>query len=143
MGGARGSHGPMVQKVFADGSTAKITPPRRRAPSSTEGPAYIMLDMVTAVTLPDRLTRTEQKVMAVVLGEYRLGEPFCLLTASDIALRAGLSRQNCAKAMKNLIEGEWLKKISAKCWRVNSHYGWRGNREEWENMRKTEEPPRW
>jgi hypothetical protein len=138
-----GTHGPMVEKVLADGTRVKVSPPRRRTPSSVDGPAYIMLDMDTAVTVPDRLNRTQQKIMNVVLSEYRLGEPYCLLTASDIALRAGISRQNCAKAMKELVEGAWLFKISPKCWRVNAHYGHRGNREQWQEMKRMEEPPRW
>lgn len=110
-------------------------------PNATEGAPYIMLDMIVATRAPMMLTRTEQVILNVMLAEYRLGEPYCLLTQAKIAERAGIKRQNISTAMKRLLDDRWVFKVSPTCWYVNPHYGYRGSRADWNALRRQTDPP--
>lgn len=134
--------GPVTGKVYADGTQVAVNQPRRRMPNIKEGAPYIMLDMIVAVRAPMLLTRTEQVILNVMLGEYRLGEPYCRLNQAQIADRAQIKRPNISAALKRLVEDEWVFKISSTCWYVNPHYGYRGSRADWHELRRQTNPPK-
>lgn len=133
--------GPLSARHYESGETIPVRPIRRRRVNVPEGVAYIMLDMLVAVRAPVMLTRTEQVVMNIMLGEYRLGEAYCRLNQTEIAALAQMKRQNVAAAMKRLLRDRWIFKVSSNCWYVSPHYGFRGSRSDWYALRRQTDPP--
>jgi hypothetical protein len=135
--------GPLVGKTYADGTTIPVKAPRRRTPSTKEGPTYVMVDTYALAKMADVFTRTEQKILAAILIEHRLGEPYALLTQADIGRRIGMKRQNVSITLKKLVEDGWVQRISPSCWSVSPYYGWRGTRSDWTSARNNAPMPNW
>lgn len=135
--------GPLRSRKYEDGTEVVVKPARRRTPGTQEGPNYVMLDIYALAKAPDIFTRTEQKLLGLIVSEYRLGEPYCLLSQADIARRIGVSRQNCNRALKVLVDDGWVSRISDRCWTVSPFFGWRGSRPEWASARRAAVQPNW
>lgn len=100
-----------------------------------------MLEINLALEVNPLLNPTQHRIVALILSDYRDGEPWARYTAAEICRELDLAPPNFYRALKPLRESGLVIKRSSTMWQVSPHYGWRGSRKSWEAaVRETEAP---
>lgn len=100
-----------------------------------------MTDTTLAFEVNPLLNPTQHRIVALILGDYRDGEPWARFTAAELCRELDVAPPNFYRALKPLRESGMVIKVSSTLWQVNPHYGWRGSRKGWEAaIRKTSAP---
>lgn len=138
------SRGRLTHKKYSDGTEIAVKHGPRRRPANTGKPVYVMIHLDAAVLAPLALSTTQVAILNMILTDYRQDEPYAIgLRVTDIAERLTLTRQAAHRAVKDLMDRNFLYRPDSSTWVVNPHYGWRGSKVKWAAQLEIAEEPEW
>jgi hypothetical protein len=135
-------NGPVVGTIHENGeiTPAKVRTPQRRAYADEEV-MYMQIPVHALAEYLSALSPTQMKIIDVVLADYREGQPWARMTATEIATEAGLTSKNFYRAIAPLRKAGILLRSSSTMWQINPHVGWRGSRKVWADARRITPKP--
>ena len=108
----------------------------KRHRRGTEGLRFLMIDDVAAGEVNPLLSPNQHRIIAHILSDYRVGEPWARKTVADMCREMEMASPNFYRAVKPLRDAGLVIKVSSTVWQINPHYGWRGSKKDWELARK-------